>query len=762
MDIPEPKQEQGMRTRSITVLMPLLLVGALLFNLAFLAACGSGSHSTEATLSSIAVAPASQTLAIGGSQQFTATGTYSDGTTADLTSRATWSSSNTAAATISSTGMATGVEAGTTTVTATDGSIHGQTDVTIPAAVSLSPSALSFTGQTVGTTSATQTVTLINMGAAALNISAITASGDFSQSNNCTASIVASGTCAIAVEFSPTAPGSRSGTLSVVDDAAGSPQTAALSGTATAAAAPSNACADPSGNHKVFPSCLAVSSPTAVTAAAGAPKLKPGSARARYSSGLRALPRASGSGYQTAYAAQTAQLVSLLNGTDADGQPDTGGAYAQQTLGTLGGDLIEAVAGKFGMGSEGCFGPSLYYSNHPNGGTGNPPLATTGQLPAGDLGIWLSESTDPAYPGEACSAAELNALLNELSTYTQFGFAIAAEMKFLAGLNLPSQAGTSYDVTVSLANLVSGLGATIQSATISLSNDGTAYVYDTRFTLPQSGAPLAASVTLTNTGTSQYAFSGLLQYSYDDGTWVTAGTARYQRTSQTNLNLSTRNTFYPHGTAPVVDSNGELDPSDTSWTQRFSRFGASFDPTSPLLTGNYVFTRQINAPGQYGPGVTDYMTNVFQVALPGDGTGRAFYGIGHAIDQPDVGTIDYMYCERSSGQQMLRAQYQPFEFDAGAGEYVPSSTVPAQIRYAPTSSCTYTVSQWNDGDAGGFWYDRALQHANDVSQPTPPTPIPEYVVADPSSSEYPFSLFGDGSTLQPQINALGFTMPTLY
>jgi hypothetical protein len=784
MDTPEPRQEQGMRTRFAAILLSSLLFGTLSFSLAFLASCGGGSQS-EATLSSIAVTPASPTIAVSGSQQFTATGTYSDASTADLTSRVTWSSSNTAAATISNTGMATGVAAGTTTITAASGSIQGHTDVTVPssAAVSFTPSALTFSSQITGTTSAAQTITLTNTGSGSLNITTISSTGDFSQTNNCAASIASGGTCAIAVSFSPTAAGSRSGTLSVADDATGSPQTAALSGTASVAAAPSNACADPSGNHKSFPSCLAVSSPTAVTAAEGAPKLKPGSARARYSSGLQALPRASGSGYQTAYAAQTVQLDSLLNGTDANGRPDTDAAYAQQTLGTLGGDLLQAVAGKFGMGSEGCFGPSLYYSNHPDGGTGNPPIATTGQLPAGDLGIWLSESTDPAYPGEACSAAELNALLNELSTYTQFGFAIAAEMRFIAGSNLPSQAGTSYDVTVLLSDLVSGLGATIQSATISLSNDGTAYVYDAQFTLPQSGAllaasstpraasaqphgvsvtPLAASVTLTNTGASQYAFSGLLQYRYDDGTWVTAGTARYQRTSQTNLNLSARNTFYPHGTAPVVDSNGELDPSDTSWTKRFSRFGASFDPTSPLLTGNYVFTRQINAPGQYGPGVSDYMTNVFQVALPGDGTGRAFYGIGHAIDQPDVGTIQYMYCERSSGQQMLRAQYQPFEFDSGAGEYVLSSTIPAQIRYAPTSSCTYTVSQWNDGNAGGFWYDRALEHANDASQPTPPTPIPEYVIADPNSADYPFNLFGDGSTLQPQINALGFTMPALY
>jgi hypothetical protein len=523
------------------------------------------------------------------------------------------------------------------------------------------------------------------------------------------------------------------------------------------------ACADLGGNHRAFPSCLALSSPTAMIPVEGIPKLRPGSDRGRVSLTRVASRRSvAGNSFPAAYALQAAQLASLLNGTNAKGRPDRRGAYARQTLRKLGKSVLSAVAANFSTGTEACFGPSLYYSHHPDGDTGNPPLAATGRLPSGDLGIWLSESTDPAYPGEACSAAELNALLDGPSTYAQFGFAIAAEMRSLTGSNLPSQAGASYDVTVSLANLVSSLATTVQSATVSLSNDGTAYIYSAQFTVPRPGAPVVASVTLTNAGTGQYVFSGALQYSYDDGAWVTAGTVRYQRASKTNLNLSARNAFYPQGTAPVFDSNGELDPSDTNWTMRFSRFGAGFDPTSPLLTGNYVFTRQINAPGQYGPGVSDSLTDVFQIALPEDGTGRAFYGIGHAIDQPDAGTIQYLYCERGSGQPMLRAQYQPFEFDAGAGEYVPSSTVSAQIRYAPTSSCTYTVSQWSDGKAGGFWYDRALEHASDARQPAPPTPIPAYVVADPNSADYPFNLFGDGSTLQPQINALGFTMPALY
>ena len=67
------------------------------------------------TLTSIAVTPANGTLTIGGTQQFTATGTYSDSSTLDVSNQVTWASSTPASATISGAGLATGVGSGTTT-----------------------------------------------------------------------------------------------------------------------------------------------------------------------------------------------------------------------------------------------------------------------------------------------------------------------------------------------------------------------------------------------------------------------------------------------------------------------------------------------------------------------------------------------------------------------------------------------------------------------------------------------------------------------
>jgi hypothetical protein len=102
-------------------------------------------------LQSISVTPANPSVAVGATQQFTATGTYSDGSTANLTNQATWASSTTARATINSSGLATGVSAGSTTITATSGSVSGTTGMSVTAAA-LSISTSSLPSGTVNTT----------------------------------------------------------------------------------------------------------------------------------------------------------------------------------------------------------------------------------------------------------------------------------------------------------------------------------------------------------------------------------------------------------------------------------------------------------------------------------------------------------------------------------------------------------------------------------------------------------------------------------
>ncbi len=95
--------------------------------------CGGGPSTTPppgVTLTAITVAPLNQSVPVNGTLQFTATGHYSDGSTQDITTGVTWTSSDTTIATISnasgSNGLATGVARGSATIQATQGTPFGK------------------------------------------------------------------------------------------------------------------------------------------------------------------------------------------------------------------------------------------------------------------------------------------------------------------------------------------------------------------------------------------------------------------------------------------------------------------------------------------------------------------------------------------------------------------------------------------------------------------------------------------------------------
>src|SRR5207302_10244294 len=98
----------------------------------------------------------------------------------------------------------------------------------MPPVATLSPTSLTFAGQSVGSTSAAQTVTLSNTGSATLSISGIAASGDYAQTNNCGTSLGVGTSCAINVTFAPTTSGPRTGSLSITDNDSASPQITTL------------------------------------------------------------------------------------------------------------------------------------------------------------------------------------------------------------------------------------------------------------------------------------------------------------------------------------------------------------------------------------------------------------------------------------------------------------------------------------------------------------------------------------------------------
>src|SRR3990172_5424579 len=98
---------------------------------------GGGTSSTGATLQSIAVTQSNPTIPNGLTNQFIATGTYSDGTSQNSTASVTWSSGTTSVATVAASGLATGVGIGNASITAASGAVSGGTtlevNVTFPA-----------------------------------------------------------------------------------------------------------------------------------------------------------------------------------------------------------------------------------------------------------------------------------------------------------------------------------------------------------------------------------------------------------------------------------------------------------------------------------------------------------------------------------------------------------------------------------------------------------------------------------------------------
>ena len=109
--------------------------------------------------------------------------------------------------------------------------------VSAATAVTLSPTSLSFGNQSVGAISAAQTVTITNTGISSLVINSITASTNFVQTNTCgaTLNILNVGqSCSVSVSFQPASSGALNGTLSISDNASGSPQNVVLSGTGLA------------------------------------------------------------------------------------------------------------------------------------------------------------------------------------------------------------------------------------------------------------------------------------------------------------------------------------------------------------------------------------------------------------------------------------------------------------------------------------------------------------------------------------------------
>jgi len=135
------------------------------------------------------------------------------------------------------------------------GSPHGVILTGVGTAVSLSPANLNFGNQNVGTSSAPQSITILNKSSAALNLWQIAIlgpnAGDFSKTSTCGSTLGAAANCTVSVTFNPTAAGTRSALALFSDDGGGSPQAISLAGAGVAVAASPSPSTSSSGNQVI-------------------------------------------------------------------------------------------------------------------------------------------------------------------------------------------------------------------------------------------------------------------------------------------------------------------------------------------------------------------------------------------------------------------------------------------------------------------------------------------------------------------------------
>jgi len=108
------------------------------------------------------------------------------------------------------------------------------TGVAATPGVNLNPTSLNFGDQQLSTTSTVRSIILTNTGTGTLSISSVAASGDFAvvtvPVTNCGGTLAPLATCSLNVTFTPTATGGRTGAVTVIDNASGSPHVATLQG----------------------------------------------------------------------------------------------------------------------------------------------------------------------------------------------------------------------------------------------------------------------------------------------------------------------------------------------------------------------------------------------------------------------------------------------------------------------------------------------------------------------------------------------------
>ncbi|MBI4367479.1 MAG: hypothetical protein HY543_11735 [Deltaproteobacteria bacterium] len=425
----------------------------------------------------------------------------------------------------------------------------------------------------------------------------------------------------------------------------------------------------------------------------------------------------------TASSSSTSSDISVGKGVDDDinlatATPPTVSAQTSTINGMLDAKTVDGCKFSVDMTKQpptaNCYGPTLTYTNHPDrlaGESGN------GQLPPGDLGIWVA--ADPS-TSEACVAAKMNALVGDIITEVkmsqEIGAAVLCRAKF-ANKTLPEK-GKSVDLTEEAKAVMtaSGIPAAMSSAILdrAAENSGDSPIYTATmtgtfgttsdaFTVIMRMVPASESDNSTYKGRLSMKFerssAGFQSFetlgNCTGSNGVTeAFSVDFQKSSATSVTYSLRRAqFCGTGAAPFNTKNQvDLSLKKTSalpkgWGNdgNFALF--TFNPSDN--TGNYIFAWQA--------GANDAHTRVLKVKIESAGdAGCGYFGYGPDIAASTVGALDGIICNWAgpgqTGTKQVTARAQRQCFDKSSGKYISRSSNLATT-YAPTHACDKTVAQ---------------------------------------------------------------------
>ncbi len=404
---------------------------------------------------------------------------------------------------------------------------------------------------------------------------------------------------------------------------------------------------------------------------------------------------------------------------------------------TVKADCFAALKGMAApMGSPLCYGPTLYYTKHPDHPNKDasadtlsscpqnqgPDAAGTGCLPGGDLGIWSAAEAD----GTACSAAKLNSVIQSAAQSVDMGIGAAAAMACVAKLNsneMPA-VGKTLDLTASLsADADMKTMMTMTNATITRESDTAAGLpvftskMDISMTPPGGSTAQSLSLTLRHVpqDASNDTYKGLLTMVRSGGSTappkpmdpppsknlsassLNAVSVVYEQTA-TALNYKIISANYSSNatTTTIFDSTtGEVNLAAPATSNQASD---GWNGNLNVIVGNLDASGDGKLSVAWQAGPLDGYTRNFNVDTTTDTagvkTGTAYFGFAENVANkaPDL-TIGGMICnwagpnnQKKSAGGWSYVQKQTMKLDTATGKWKP---VVSNIDFAPTNDCNW-------------------------------------------------------------------------